>query len=515
MDISEKITLVNQTSLESFEVPDKLKIIAKFTEAGIKIFDADFGYAFWKQSGDKNYLLVYRSPNMDYVPRLPRKRGFTFQVERTKKPFMGLIPEEKNPKYDLSPYMQSIVIIPIFYQRYQYGDIVLCYKKHRMFSKEDNSLGIALGNAAAQTITIQQLYYSAQDFKNRLDKTLDAVLIFDARTHKIEYANLGATKLLGYSQKELFKKTIFDIQPEVNRARFQELALPLEKKVIKSLNFETVLRTKNGKNIPVELFKQLTESLAGPKKFLTIVHDLTERKKVEKEALKLLKQKDEFFSVASHELKTPVTTIKGFAQLLAVQAEKLPPKNLYFVGKINNQVDKLTRLINDLLDISRIETGKMKFRRRVFELKQLIEETAQDLKVGIPHHRLILKLKEKFWIFGDMDRIAQVLTNLINNAVKYSPHAKKIIISAVKEGKFARVSVEDYGVGIDKKSEQRIFERFYQQKKTRGEAYPGLGLGLYISSSIIKAHKGRIGARRKKHKGTIFYFNLPFKRWQK
>ncbi len=515
MDIAEKITLVNQTSLESFEEPDKLKIIAKFTEAGIKIFDADFGYAFWKQSGDKNYFMVYRSPNMDYVPRLPRRRGFTSQVERTKKPFMGLIPEEKNPKYDLSPYMQSIVIIPIFYQRYQYGDIVLCYKQHRMFSKEDNSLGIALGNAAAQTITIQQLYYSAQDFKNRLDKTLDAVLIFDAQTHKIEYANLGATKLLGYSQKELFKKTIFNIQPEVGKNKFLEITQPLEKKHLNAINFETVLRTKAGKNIPVELFKQLTESLAGPKKFLTIVHDLTERKKVEKEALRLLKQKDEFFSVASHELKTPVTTIKGFAQLLAVEAEKLPPKSFYFVEKINNQVDKLTRLINDLLDISRIETGKLKFRRRVFELRQLVEETVQDLKVGIPRHRLVVKLKEKFWVFGDVDRIAQVLTNLVNNAVKYSPQAKKIIISLAKEGKYAKVSVEDFGIGIDKKSEQRIFERFYQQKKAKSEAYPGLGLGLYISSSIIKAHQGKIGARRKINKGTIFYFNLPFKRWQK
>ena len=515
MDISEKITLLNHTSLESLEELDKLKIISKFTEAGIKIFNADFGYAFWKQYGDKNYLLVYKSSNMSYYPRLPRKRGFTYHVEKTKKPFMGLVPDEHNPKYDLRPFMRSIIIVPIFYQRHLYGDIVLCYRKPRLFSPEDNSLAIALGNATAQTITIQQLYYSAQDFKNRLDKTLDAVLIFDAQNHKIEYANLGAMRLLGYTRKELLKKTIFDIQPQVDENKFRELIAPLEKKLINSLTFETVLRTKTGKDIPVELFKQLTESLAGPKKFLTIVHDLTERKKVEKEAMRLLKQKDEFFSVASHELKTPVTTIKGFAQLLLEQSRSLPAKNTYFIEKINTQVDKLTRLINDLLDISRIETGKLKFRRRIFELKQLVQEVVQDLKVGLPHHKLILRSNEKFWIFGDADRIGQVISNLVNNAAKYSPQAKKIIVNLAKDGKHAKVSVEDFGIGIDKKNEQKIFERFYQQKKPKGETFPGLGLGLYISSNIIKAHQVKIGVQRKKRNGTIFHFTLPFKRWQK
>ena len=231
--------------------------------------------------------------------------------------------------------------------------------------------------------------------------------------------------------------------------------------------------------------------------------DIDEQKRQEE-------RKDAFISMASHELKTPVTSLKGFAHILQNRLKKHgDEESLHFLASINKQLNRLTRLINDLLDITRVQQGRLEYDEELFSLDVLVQETIENLQAGTTTHRLIFEESQDAQVYADRDRIGQVLTNLITNAVKYSPGADRIIIRLLKDGDSATVSVQDFGIGIAAKHQARIFERFYQVTDPEEKTYPGLGIGLYLSSEIIKRHRGRIQVESKKGSGSTFSFSLP------
>lgn len=232
---------------------------------------------------------------------------------------------------------------------------------------------------------------------------------------------------------------------------------------------------------------------------------ITERKELEK-------RKDEFISLASHELKTPVTTLKGFAQLLLRRLKKQggDTQSLDSLDKMVAQLDKQTLLINDLLDISRIQAGKLVFREEYFDLAGLVKETVENLDETFPSHRLLIASSTPAPIYGDRDRIGQVLINLLTNAVKYSPLADKVLIALKCADNQARVSVQDFGLGISSDQQQQVFERFYQVASGgKNRNLTGLGIGLYISKEIVQRHQGRIWVESTFGQGSTFYFTLP------
>jgi len=511
--LQKKLALLNQVILDSVKFQSKKAIFSSFIKAGIKLLKADYGFIWFRTKKASAFTQLYKSSNTPYRPLPPRKKGFmekVFQMRAVK--FIGDSTKSKLIRDDAKKYMKSVAVIPIIYKRERYGNLVICFQRHRIFSAEDKILCAFIGNSASRSITIHNLYFRLKDFKDTLDKTLDSMFIFDPLTLKIEYANDGASDQLGLPREQLYRRTMVEIQESYKHEEFKALLAPLLMQEEKFLTAEGTIKNSRGRHIPIEMFLQYIRTPGRPGKILSIIQDITERKRVEQESQQLLKQKDEFLSIASHELKTPITTIKGFAQLL--QANSSFSKNnvqKYFVEKINTQVGILTRLVNDLLDISRIETGKLKFRRRIFELSRLVESVTDNMQMNAAKHRIILKLKGQFWIFGDADRIGQVLINLIGNAIKYSPRARRVIVTLSQYERFAKVSVEDFGIGVDKKKQQKIFERFFQGKRD-AETYPGLGLGLYISANIIKSHKGKIFCQSKKTKGTIFSFTVPYKR---
>ncbi len=255
--------------------------------------------------------------------------------------------------------------------------------------------------------------------------------------------------------------------------------------------------------------KTLTMTLGNSAAQVLTLHRAT--KKAEKNSQKLLRQKDEFFNTVSHELRTPATTIKGFSQILLEKSEKSDKNTKHFLERMNNQVDKLSRLINDLLDVSRIETGKMIFQKRNFELKSLIRQVITGLKVAIPSHPITFKSDYHIYVHGDSEYIERVIINLITNAAKYSPQGSKIkICLREKDGK-AVVEVEDYGFGVSKKDKAKIFNRFFRSNHSNRKNLPGLGLGLYIANSIVKEHGGKLDFKSKtKSKGMVFFFTLPY-----
>ncbi len=229
------------------------------------------------------------------------------------------------------------------------------------------------------------------------------------------------------------------------------------------------------------------------------------------ERRELERRKDDFIAIASHELKTPVTSLKLHMQLLHRKFKMANDhKSADSVAKMDGQLNKLTDLINDLLDVSKIEEGKLRLNLAEFELKNLVEEIIEEMQLTT-RQRIVKKIESTGLVYGDRDRIGQVLANFLSNAIKYSPSANKIVVKATKDKKNVTVSVEDFGFGLTPKEQNKVFERFNRAGQEGKGAMPGLGLGLYISKEIINRHKGKVWVESKKGKGSKFYFSLPLK----
>lgn len=231
--------------------------------------------------------------------------------------------------------------------------------------------------------------------------------------------------------------------------------------------------------------------------------------KSQQELLRLEKQKDEFISIASHELKTPLTSIKAFAQLLEDNLKKSRNAlNKGIASKITQQVDKITELVNDLLDVSHLQNGQVVLRKETIDLRTLVDKTIDELLPVTEHEVQYVEATAPLIVQADPYRISQVITNFFTNAAKYSPENKKIIVRVVEDADRAVFSVQDFGIGIEKNNLSNIFHKFFRARKGKQQA-GGLGLGLYISAQIIRQHGGEIWVKSKRDKGSTFYFSLP------
>lgn len=216
-------------------------------------------------------------------------------------------------------------------------------------------------------------------------------------------------------------------------------------------------------------------------------------------------KKDEFISFASHELKTPLTTISGYLQL----GEKEPELAGSLFPKIGKQVNRLTAIIADLLDISKIQAGRLELNFATTSLHTLIRESIETVKQQMINHNLEVEMpSDDLFITVDAQKMGQVLINILTNAIKYSAPGTKILLKAIRLGDQIRISIRDEGVGISAKHLDQIYGRFYRVSKTSGKV-EGMGLGLYISQEILAGHYGRIWAESKEGKGSIFYIDFP------
>lgn len=231
--------------------------------------------------------------------------------------------------------------------------------------------------------------------------------------------------------------------------------------------------------------------------------DITDHKELEQ-------QKDNFLGVASHELKTPVTSIKAYAQIMEMMFRRAGDiKNAGLLAKMDNQINRLSNLIGDLLEVTKINTGRLQLASSVFSFNQIVEEVIEEVQRTAIHHEIQKKLHFDQEITGDKERICQVIVNLLTNAIKYSPDSGRIVISTEGDDHEVRLCVQDFGIGIRKDQQERIFEQFYRAGGSREHTFPGLGLGLYISSEIVKHLNGRIWVDSEEGKGSTFCFSLP------
>lgn len=236
---------------------------------------------------------------------------------------------------------------------------------------------------------------------------------------------------------------------------------------------------------------------------LLAIEDITEKKQIER-------QKDDFISIASHELKTPVTSMKLYTQILQKHPLITSDKNASdMLSKMDLQMNRLTGLVASFVNVYKIGTNKLRLHKKHFELEKLVTEVVANFQYTINSHVVDQRILGKAKVYADRERINQVLVNLISNAIKYSPDATKVIVDLTKSGGRATVSIHDFGMGIPKEEQNRVFERFYRAKGKKEGKIPGLGLGLFISSEIIKQHRGNLWLNSTEGKGSTFCFTLP------
>jgi len=245
--------------------------------------------------------------------------------------------------------------------------------------------------------------------------------------------------------------------------------------------------------------------------FGKVTRDLSERRKIEQ-------IKNEFISVVSHELRTPLTSIRGSLNLLyESEVAKISEKNKKLLSIANNNCERLTRLINDVLDVEKIKDGQMVFNCEYLNLKSLIEEAIYLNEMYADKYDVHLECESLIdaYVYVDADRLIQVLTNLVSNAVKFSPKGGRVNITMNLENKSVLVSVKDQGQGIPIDFKDKIFQRFSQADSSMGRKKDGTGLGLAISKAIIEQHHGSLNYSSNENRGAIFYFCLPLAREQK
>ncbi len=362
---------------------------------------------------------------------------------------------------------------------------------------------------------------SAQKFAEEKQGVLAAII--DSSDDAIVSKNLngiitswnhGAEKIFGYSENEAIGQHIsLIIPPEL--ADEEANIIAQIRNGIKVGHFETVRRTKDGRKINISLtvspVKDKNGKVIGASK---IARDITEKVELEKQRKILTERlqelnyyKDEFMAMASHELKTPLTVIKANLQILEQKMQQDP--KLDFVNKTLRQVNKLSDLISDLLDVSKIQAGKLELNRTNFELAPFLNEIIDSIRQASPTHNITYTPNDdKIMVRGDRDRLEQVVINILTNAIKYSPNAEKVSVDTEIKDRQVIVRIKDWGIGIPQDDLDKVFTRFF---RVRGLAstFSGSGIGLYISSEIIKRHGGDIWVESEAGKGSVFYFTIP------
>ena len=233
-----------------------------------------------------------------------------------------------------------------------------------------------------------------------------------------------------------------------------------------------------------------------------LLEEIEFRKKAER-------KKDEFISIASHELKTPLTSVKGYVQLLERSIDKgdIPTVKKH-LGKAQLQLDKLNDLIADLLDISKIESGKLKFNKKYFDINLLLDSIIEIIHQSNPDFTITRTGVISDQVFADEMRIEQVIVNFLTNAIKYAPGTSDVHINIAQQGDRVMVAVKDFGIGIHPDQQASVFDKFYRVEETAIH-FQGLGIGLYISAEIIRRHGGTVGVNSVFGEGSEFYFNIP------
>jgi len=373
-------------------------------------------------------------------------------------------------------------------------------------SDEVESLSKAIGEMGIQSRSkIEEISKEKDYLQTILKGMMEGVLVVDGRG-RILMVNDALRGLLSLSS---------DVSDK----------MPLE--IIRNVELEGAIRkaTEDGENIALELDlnesgekvievnvvsilpsgRQIDEDSEGIRGAIAVFHDITRLKQLEK-------IRQDFVANVSHELRTPLTTIKGYAETLLEGALK-EDQAFQFVQVIKRHTDRLTKIVEDLLMLSRIETREFQLKWEDVSVRDFIDDIIDFVRDPAERKKISLSRNEvpsSLIVKGDRSYLEQILINLLDNAIKYTPEKGKVMVSAVeRDSKDIQFSVEDNGIGIPKEDLSRIFERFYRVDKGRSKELGGTGLGLSIVKHLVQAHGGKVWVESQMGKGSTFYFTLP------
>jgi PAS domain S-box-containing protein len=409
------------------------------------------------------------------------------------------------------------------------GEVKIIHARGEVMLDKNGKITRMVGtgqDVTKQKLLEQQLIDTSRKFEERnrfveklINSSLDLIMVVDKDLRFITLNKKAETVVRKVYNGQIIGEKITDINPSLKDTQPYEDLLNAFKGniIIRDRVKATIAGDQYYELNYIPLYEEYGEVYA----VMVISHDITENIRQMEELKKLSEsdvQKNNFIAMASHELKTPITSIKGYVQLLLnafdkekVEEKPLPPllvrSSLISVDK---QITRLTRLISELLDLTKIETGTLELKKEKFSLNELAIETVEDILYTNTKHQINLFHDFQAYVFADKDRMGQVMINFLTNAIKYSPNSNKIDVW-IHQTKNEQVafSVKDYGIGIDKEEQEKIFERFYRAKGKEEQTYPGFGIGLFIANEFVEKHGGQVLVESEKGKGSVFTFTLP------
>jgi two-component system sensor histidine kinase VicK len=330
--------------------------------------------------------------------------------------------------------------------------------------------------------------------------------VLDARTRKLT-ASARFKQLYGFDAAD--DPALDDFMDLVNLDYKSQVEKIINDALQTGLNCDisyTILSYGDNKPRWLRILGNTTQNGFGANEAFTgVLMDITEQKQDEQ-------RKNDFIGMVSHELKTPLTSLNGYLQMLGKKAKDTHDEfTSNALDRSIIQVRKMTTMINGFLNVSRLESGKIHIDKQNFDLAELVKEAEEETIVTISSHHVIFAPVEETFIVGDRDKIGQVINNFISNAVKYSPHGSTIQVACTTVQNTALVSVKDEGMGVKPEDQQRLFERYYRVEAMSNQTISGFGIGLYLCSEIINRHDGKIWVDSEPGNGSTFYFSLPVK----
>ncbi len=334
--------------------------------------------------------------------------------------------------------------------------------------------------------------------------TSEGILITDSTQpgNPITFVNQGFETLSGFSGAEVLGKGLELLSgPETAKDSLDRLRLAFED--CQPLTVEMKAYRRDGQSVWVRIvITPVRDEQNRPANFVAIVSDISHQKEAER-------MKNEFVSTVSHELRTPLTSLRGFAELM-LEREYPPEKQKKFIQIILRESTRLSKLINDFLDVQRMEAGRQDYHFSKVRLPQILEDSAALFRPTSPIHTFeVVYPQELPEVRADVDRLRQITTNLLSNAVKFSPQGGAVKLEARLDGAMVVFSVADQGIGIAPEAAGRLFEKFYRVDNTATRKIGGTGLGLSIVKQIVDAHGGRVWVESQPGEGTRFLFTLP------
>lgn len=407
---------------------------------------------------------------------------------------------------------RSMIAVPLYASSSVVG-VLACASRHaEVFDDDDARLLLTLASEAAVALEKASLYRTTLEDKTKIEaiiRTLtDGLAVID-REANLVLANPSILETMGWSEEDYDRPLEDLLRRSSHTAGFKKLSSDEALKMVlqegRSLTDELSVGTEPATIFQV-LWVPLQDSGGGINGAVLLLHDITY-------FVELDRMKSDFISIVSHELRTPLTSIKGFVRLLSAQrVGPVNEKQRHYLDIVQSQTESLTMLINDLLDLSRIESGIIKVRQEPVLLEDVIGGVVQQLEnmareKGVSIEIDVPKLPE---IRGDQERLSQIFMNLIHNAIKYTPQGGRVVVKASPLGESCLVQVSDSGIGIAPQDLSRVFNKFYQVDSSSTRQQAGTGLGLSITKQLVSAHGGDIWVKSARDRGTTFSLTLPF-----